>query len=144
MFPELFTVTTDSWKSSGNPWADLGISGYLWVLVKIHCHSECSRICIILPPSSGSAPGLLPSGSCPESFQNQAYRRHPMEMPEPTQLTPFNERRIGSTPGYPQMMELLPLFQQLSAEPPYKISSPQLLVSRISFFLSKFKPHDHE
>lgn len=68
------------------PWVVLATCG----LVRIQCHSE--GYVIIPPPSTGSAPWLLPSGTCSEDFQNQVSRMHPNQMQEPPQLTRFDAK----------------------------------------------------
>ena len=53
---------------------------------------------IIPPASPGSALGPPPSRTCPENLQREATRRHPNQVPEPPQLTPFDaeEQRLYS------------------------------------------------
>jgi len=53
---------------------------------------------IIPPTGSGSAPGSPPSWTCRENLQREAPGGHPNQMPEPSQLTPFNaeEQRLYS------------------------------------------------
>ncbi|KAL3983525.1 myosin XVIII [Sarotherodon galilaeus] len=55
---------------------------------------------IISPACPGSAPGPPPGGTCPEHLTQEAPRRHPCQMPEPSQLTPFDveEQRVYSEP----------------------------------------------
>ena len=54
----------------------------------------------IYNPSSESYlwPGPPPSRTCPENLQREATRRHPNQVPEPPQLTPFDaeEQRLYS------------------------------------------------
>ena len=53
---------------------------------------------IIPPASPGSPPGPPPSRTYPVSLQMEATRRHPNQVPEPSQLTPFDaeEQRLCS------------------------------------------------
>ena len=53
---------------------------------------------IIPPAGSGSASASPPSRTCPENLERQAPGRHPDQMPEPPQLTPFDaeEQRLYS------------------------------------------------
>ena len=46
--------------------------------------------CISPPASSESAPQSAASWSCLENFQREVCRRHPDQMPEPSQLAPFD------------------------------------------------------
>lgn len=49
---------------------------------------------IIPPVSSGSTPrGLIPSWTCPENLKRKAPTRHPDQMPEPSSLAPFDEKK---------------------------------------------------
>ncbi|KAK3532634.1 hypothetical protein QTP86_027371 [Hemibagrus guttatus] len=54
--------------------------------------SRCSPAC------PGSSPGSLPDGACPEHLPRETSRRHPKQMPEPPQLSPFDveEQRLYS------------------------------------------------
>ncbi|XP_056134186.1 transcription factor 25 isoform X2 [Lampris incognitus] len=49
---------------------------------------------VVPPANSGSTPGFPPIWTCPENLQRKAPRRHPNQMPEPRQLTPF-QRMLG-------------------------------------------------
>ncbi|KAK3559002.1 hypothetical protein QTP86_000123 [Hemibagrus guttatus] len=46
--------------------------------------------------SPGSSPVSLPGGACPEHLPRETSRRHPKQMPEPPQLSPFDveEQRL--------------------------------------------------
>ncbi|KAK3507438.1 hypothetical protein QTP70_020628 [Hemibagrus guttatus] len=53
---------------------------------------------IVSPACPGSSPGPLPGGACPIHLPRETSRRHPKQMPEPPQLSPFNveEQRLYS------------------------------------------------
>ncbi|KAK3525040.1 hypothetical protein QTP86_013476 [Hemibagrus guttatus] len=53
---------------------------------------------IVSPACPGSSPGPLPGGACPEHLSRETSRRHPKQMPEPPQLSPFDveEQRLYS------------------------------------------------
>ncbi|KAK3562882.1 hypothetical protein QTP86_011118 [Hemibagrus guttatus] len=45
---------------------------------------------IVSPACPGSSPWSLPGGACPEHLPRETSRRHPKQMPEPPQLSPFD------------------------------------------------------
>ncbi|KAK3572117.1 hypothetical protein QTP86_022195 [Hemibagrus guttatus] len=45
---------------------------------------------IVSPACPGSSLGPLPGGACPEHLPRETSRRHPKQMPEPPQLSPFD------------------------------------------------------
>ncbi|KAK3511111.1 hypothetical protein QTP70_031458 [Hemibagrus guttatus] len=53
---------------------------------------------VVSPACPGSSPGPLPSGACLEHLPSEMSRRHPKQMPEPPQLSPFDvdEQRLYS------------------------------------------------
>ncbi|KAK3549538.1 hypothetical protein QTP86_003630 [Hemibagrus guttatus] len=53
---------------------------------------------IVSPACPGSFPGSLPGGACPEHLPRETSRRHPKQMHEPPQLSPFDvkEQRLNS------------------------------------------------
>ncbi|KAK3560905.1 hypothetical protein QTP86_022883 [Hemibagrus guttatus] len=53
---------------------------------------------IVSPACPGSSPGPLPGGACPEHLSRETSWRHPKQMPEPPQLSPFDveEQRLYS------------------------------------------------
>ncbi|KAK3574391.1 hypothetical protein QTP86_006581 [Hemibagrus guttatus] len=53
---------------------------------------------IVSPACPGSSLGSLPGGTCPEHLPRKMSRRHPKQMPEPPQLSPFDveEQRLYS------------------------------------------------
>ncbi|KAK3534858.1 hypothetical protein QTP86_028556 [Hemibagrus guttatus] len=53
---------------------------------------------IVSPACPGSSPGPLPGGACPVHLPRKTSRRHPKQMPEPPQLSPFGveEQRLYS------------------------------------------------
>ncbi|KAK3530439.1 hypothetical protein QTP86_024351, partial [Hemibagrus guttatus] len=53
---------------------------------------------IVSPACPGSSPVSLPGGACPEHLPRETSQRHPKQMPEPPQLSPFDveEQRLYS------------------------------------------------
>ncbi|KAF7642704.1 hypothetical protein LDENG_00252660 [Lucifuga dentata] len=44
----------------------------------------------VIPSACSGSP---PSQTCPENLQREVFRKHPNQMPEPFQMTPFNAKQ---------------------------------------------------
>lgn len=70
-----------------------GWAGYSWPPSPLRFLLGNPRY-IIPPVSSGSTPrGLIPSWTCPENLKRKAPTRHPDQMPKPSSLAPFDEKK---------------------------------------------------